>query len=190
MLIGITGYARHGKDTTADVLVRQFGYTKYSFAGKMKQCLKIIFGWSDEYIANSKDIVDHKWGISPRKVLQLFGTEFGQHMLSNASPEFKRITGRKLWVKALLNSIERKSTAVIADLRYPHEADEVRASGGVIIRVEGSYAGCPTVGREHSSEMDIDLITPDYTIVNSGTLMEYQNYVKDWFGWIKEKRGI
>lgn len=50
MIIGITGHARHGKDSTADIIVSNFGYRKHALADVMKEACRVIFGWTDEYL--------------------------------------------------------------------------------------------------------------------------------------------
>ena len=44
MIIGICGLIGSGKGTVADVLVDQ-GFTKVSFADKLKDGVSTIFGW-------------------------------------------------------------------------------------------------------------------------------------------------
>jgi dephospho-CoA kinase len=39
MIIGLSGYARSGKDTAADHLVNEYGFTRYSFAAPMKEAM-------------------------------------------------------------------------------------------------------------------------------------------------------
>jgi hypothetical protein len=178
MLLGITGYKRNGKDTITDILVRKYGYTKYSFAGIMKQCAHLIFGWSPQYIEECKEIVDPCWGISPREFLQYFGTEFGQRGLCEKFPLFKKNTGRELWARALMHLIERPNKAVIADVRFPHEAGVIREHGGKILRVFGGYPGCPKPDLSHESEYAVDDIEFDYVLVNDETV-ENLNFAVD-----------
>jgi hypothetical protein len=178
MLIAITGFARAGKDTTADVIcsVKQ-GFYKESFARKMKGCLNLIFGWTEEYIEKNKDKVDPKWGVSPRQVLTVFGTEFAQFMLCEKYPEFAKVTGRSIWVRALLRNMPKEFNIVVADMRFLHEAKAVKEMGGIIIRVD--RPGHP-VNRGHASEQDIEKIDADYHLINDGTLEEYQEFVEAW----------
>jgi len=50
MIIGITGLAGSGKDTLADILVRQNGYVKVSLADPIKRICKEVFDFSDEQL--------------------------------------------------------------------------------------------------------------------------------------------
>lgn len=47
MIIGLSGKAGSGKDSFADILVRQEGYTKLSFARNLKEMCKKVFGLTD-----------------------------------------------------------------------------------------------------------------------------------------------
>ena len=173
MIIGITGHARHGKDSTADVIVKYFGYKKHALADVMKEACRVIFGWTDEHLyGDLKEVIDPRYGISPRHALQTLGTEWGQYELSKYD-SFKETTGRKLWVNSLLNRVH--GDTVIADVRFPHEAEAIRERGGFIFRVNRDYE----IDLSHESERAIDEINPDFVIKNLGTLTDLEWQVCD-----------
>jgi hypothetical protein len=186
LLLGITGFKRNGKDSLADCIIRQYGYTKRSLAGKMKDCLYTIFGWDEEFVEQNKEKIIPEWGISPRQFLQTMGTEFAQYQLCEKYPEFYKVTGRKLWVRSLLNELSEvsKKYTVISDVRFPHEADEIRAHGGKIIRVVGGYVGCPPPDLSHESERAVDSVYADVVVLNGGTLEDLDNTAKELKGFI------
>jgi len=177
MIVAFAGSSRFGKDTAADVLVTEYGFKKYHIAQKMKDCLQIIFGWDASYIENHKEERDPKYGVSPREVLRIIGTEFGQHLLCDAYPEFKKIVGRKLWVLSTLESIPPGEDAVIADMRFLHEEEETRKRGGIVIRIE--RPGYP-VDLSHASEREIQEISGDFLFMNKGSLLDYQALVREF----------
>lgn len=165
MIIGITGHARHGKDTVADFICDLTApeFYKCAFADTMKVVAGIIFGWDfDDLYTDKKDAVDPKWGISPRHALQSLGTEWGQYKLSEYD-SFKEKTGRLLWTRSLLNTIGDNENAVIADVRFPHEAEAIKRRGGKIVMIR--RPGYP-VDMTHDSEKAIEDIKPDYVIRN------------------------
>jgi hypothetical protein len=174
MLYAICGNKRHGKDSIADVLVKHHQFRKDSFARPMKEACSIIFGWDLDFMEKHKEDIDPSFGISPRQALMLLGTEFGQHMLCEKYPQFKEITGRKLWAKRVLASYNCQASnkrLVISDLRFPHEAEVVREKGGKIIRV---YRYSWPVDLSHESESAVEDVRFDYFIPNNGSLADLE----------------
>jgi hypothetical protein len=173
-VLGISGWARSGKDTVADYLVENHGYVKVSFSTPMKEAmyrlnpritvnevqntaLRIgvdIYGW-EGLKDRSPDI---------RGLLQRFGTEIGREMFSE-----------DFWVDYALNSIPDGGKAVISDVRYPNEADAIRQLGGKVYRVErdGVFAA-----NEHASEHALDAYKFDGKIQNNGTIQGLQQNVE------------
>jgi hypothetical protein len=167
-IVAITGHARHGKDTCADYLASVYGYTRYALATPLKESVCVMFGWSPEQVEGpTKELVDHRWGLSPRQALQALGTEYGQSCLCGMFPEFRLTTGRKLWVRRLLDRAGGDPRIVISDCRFPHEAEEIRRAGGVVIRV--TRPGYP-VDLSHESERAVDEIHPDAVVSNMGSI--------------------
>jgi Domain of unknown function (DUF4406) len=171
-LIGLSGYARSGKDTVADYLVDSYGYKKMSFADPMKQALltlnptidvggtpaalsqAILMGW-DDLKAISSDI---------RPLLQRMGTEVGRNMW-----------GEDFWVNAALNSIPDGSKVVFADVRFPNEAAAIKSLGGTVIRVKRDGVG---PANSHVSETALDDYVFDTVIDNSGSIEDLKLTVK------------
>ena len=88
MIVGVSGLKRSGKDTVAELLVKEYGFERYSFADPIKEAMSIVFDWDDRYLYGElKEIIDPRWGISPRQVFQHFGTEYAQHILPEVFPE-------------------------------------------------------------------------------------------------------
>lgn len=132
-LIGITGVMGSGKDTVANLILalRPRELRRYSFATPLKNGVKAMFGWTDEQIEdrNFKEAVDPRWGFSPRKAMQLLGTEYGRERLRD-----------DLWVHAGENfhksSLELCRSTIITDVRFQNEADWVRSqTNSVLVHV-------------------------------------------------------
>jgi len=176
MIIGITGHARHGKDSTADFICKHFRYQKKALADRMKSVCALIFDWNEDHLyGDLKDKIDPRWGISPRHVLQSLGTEWGQHELSKHD-SFKETTGRLLWTRSLLSQFPDDANIVISDVRFLHEADEVRRRGGKIVMVR--RPGYP-VDLSHESERSIEEIKPYYVLRNASGLKELEEDVME-----------
>ena len=169
MIIGISGHARHGKDSIADVIVSHFGYRKFSLADPMKEACRVVFGWTDAHLyGDLKDIIDPVWGISPRHALQSIGTQWGQFELGKYD-DFAAVTGRKLWVNSLLS--RSSGDVVVADVRFPHEEQAIHERGGIVIMVR--RPGYP-VDMTHESESGVEEVIPDFTIRNGAGLLELE----------------
>ncbi len=96
-----------------------------------------------------------------RKLLQILGTECGRECL-----------GEDIWIKHWKKKIDATlSNYIIADdIRYPNEAQYIKAKYGHIILVTGRLDD--TVDALHRSELDQMKIEPDTVIDNIGTLEE------------------
>lgn len=164
MIIGITGKKRAGKDTAAEYLT-SIGFVLYRFADPIKRLCADIFLWDDEHInGDYKETVDERWGISPRKAQQLVGTELFREALPGHSRSFNSITGPDVWVRRF-GLWYHGQDVVIPDVRFPNEADVIKAMGGHIVRIERPGA-CTT--DPHPSELMMDSIKADYTLTNDG----------------------
>ena len=87
-LIGILGRKRSGKDTAGNYVVENYGYDRYAFADPIKDILKTMFDFSDEQLNNNKEKIDKRWNVSPRTILQKFGTDICRNELNNFIPDF------------------------------------------------------------------------------------------------------
>ena len=162
-ILGLSGWARNGKDTVADHLISKYGYERISFAAPMKEALyrlnpKItinnvvstpirigvdIYGWDD--------LKTH--GPEVRELLQRFGTEVGREMF-----------GEDFWVNAAIDSIEDGSRVVVSDVRYPNEADAIKKLGGEVWRVVRPGFGA---ANGHASEHALNNYEFDYILDNN-----------------------
>lgn len=165
-VIGIAGRAGAGKDTVADILSRELKgrpWYRYSFADPIKRATEFMFGWRRDQLEDRdfKEAICPKWGFSPRRAMQLLGTEFGRacredlwlHMASMELDEVKRGTGGGL---------------IISDVRFPNEADWVR-DNGLLIHVDRA-AGNETSETSHASEIPLERNPNDWIIHNQSDL--------------------
>ncbi len=124
-VVAFTGFKGSGKTTLAEFLVTEFGFKRMSFADPIRQACKSIFALTDEQMGNRelKEKEDPRWGLSPRQIMQRFGTEVGR--------EFQK----DIWVKSLFHNMGTHSAIVIDDCRFPNEADAIKTWGGYVIGV-------------------------------------------------------
>lgn len=164
-LIGLTGTARSGKDTAADVLEDMFDFDRYALAGPLKQGVKVMLGLTDEHIHGAlKETIMPEYGFSPRQAMQTLGTEWGRSL----SPD--------LWLRVAQREIEHAKCystfvkgMVITDVRFDNEAEWLRKQGGKLVKIVRPDAEQVVA---HSSEQGVS-VTPDLIIYNNGTLEEY-----------------
>ena len=170
MIIGITGKKFSGKDTLADELVLNYDFIKYSMADPLKDALKSLFGFTDEQLyGNQKEIIDTRWNITPREVLQFFGTQVMQFKIQELIPKVKR----NFFVKRFEDFCQKneEKNIVVADIRFQHEIDSVRKMGGIIIKVIRDNLNNNL--SQHISESGLDSLTNiDFVIENNSTKEE------------------
>jgi dephospho-CoA kinase len=123
-IIAICGLKRSGKDTIADFLCSNYGYTKIKIANPLKQGLQVMFGFTNEQLeSDKKDEIDPRWDVQPRKLMQFIGTDVMQYQLQQIIPGI----GRKVWIKSLIEEHfqDKEKLFVIPDLRFLHEHEEL-----------------------------------------------------------------
>lgn len=168
-LIGIHGAMNAGKDTVASVIMslRSESYRQYSFAKPIKDACKVIFGFDDLKMNDRKlkEEVDPFWGFSPRRAMQLLGTEYGRNMIRDD------IWVRRAQVEYENNWMDHGLGTIITDVRFENEADWIRKTvdpmrhvSSVIIHVVSPEAKITSI---HASEMGIEFYNgKDFLIHN------------------------
>lgn len=99
-----------------------------------------------------------------RELLQKLGTE-----------GVRNVIHPNAWVNALIGE-NRGQNWIITDVRFPNEADAVKATGGVMIRIERPGG----IVDNHPSETSLDNYPGfDFLVSNSGDLNYLSNQAKD-----------
>ena len=173
-LIGVHGPLESGKDTVAKTVVETFPglYKQYAFAWPIKEACKIIFAFTDEDMNDRqmKERIHPYWGITPRKAMQLLGTEYGRDLIN-----------KDLWVmrgesEIKKNADEDKGT-IISDVRFENEANIIRSRGGIIIHIVRPDLDKTKENYKHASEGGIPIQHGDFMLDNSGTLAEFKEAI-------------
>lgn len=160
-IIAICGAKRSGKDTLARIISEEYGFEHVKISQKLKDVCKILFNLNDDQIENdSKEQIDVRWGITPRKIMQFMGTEMMQYKLQEILPS----VGKKFWINSLLETMKDDKRYVISDLRFLHEYHEIRKKGGIIVRIEDLSL---TDNDSHISENEFKEIPCDLVIDNT-----------------------
>ncbi len=158
MIIGVAGLAGSGKSEIGKIL-REHGWYKTAFAETLKEAAGLIYDLDYEQLyGNLKETIDLRYELSPRFIMQRFGTE----VVRSIHPE--------TWVMAVENRITHEPKGinwVIDDVRFPNEVEAVHRWGGQVWMVERPGL----IGnKEHASE-DTGLIKADLTIHNDGSIV-------------------
>lgn len=163
--IGLSGYARAGKDTVAKILVEDYGYVQSSFAAKLKDAVLTLDPyipvgnqpWRLSQLVTQPSDWEHVKGDYPesRRLLQVMGTEVGRNLL-----------GDNIWVDLAMDSLPDGSKAVFSDARFMNEAAAIEAAGGQMWRISRRGYG-PING--HISEVALDEYMFDVYINNNGS---------------------
>lgn len=190
-IIGITGYARHGKDTIANVLSRELGYNRIALADQMKTAMATLNplvvvrreDWArapipvwDETMRLANYVDEVGWDEAKklpevRRLLQVFGTEVGRQML-----------GENVWIEALVRNTKgfyppSERRIVIPDIRFQNEADWIhRMNDAALWRVTRPDFD-NGIGITHASERDIATLRPDVEFINQGTVSDFKDVV-------------
>ena len=185
-IIAICGAKRSGKDVLAKYLVATRGFKKLSFAEPLKKAVRELFNFNDiqvgideeNAIGDEKEIIDERWGISPRKALQFFGTEIMQHSINELIPN----TNRGFLADILLSRISCDScdSYVISDMRFLHEYNKLKSSAKIrsLIIVKISRPSINIVEEAggvrdtHISENEYIDIPYDVEIINDGAISD------------------
>jgi hypothetical protein len=172
--IGLSGWARSGKDTVADYLVENHGYTRISFADPMRDALLALdppVPYMGHYLRLSTVIRFRGWEEAKilvpeiRELLQRFGTEVGRNMF-----------GQNFWVNQAIEKASRYDKVVFSDCRYTNEADAIRDNGGVVWRISRPEVSAVN---DHTSEQDLNNYAFDHYIENNLTLENLHSLVEN-----------
>lgn len=170
-IIALCGPKRSGKDTVAKYLVDRDpnAFVHAKIASGLKDTIRILFELTPEQLEESKDIMDPRWGVRPRQLMQFLGTDVMQFEIQNLMPHM----GRRFWIKQLLtrNPLHPNKCLVISDMRFLHEAEEIRHMDphACLIRVVNPrvQGGKDT---QHLSEQEYKHIAVDHVVHNDGCM--------------------
>lgn len=191
IVIGLCGRLGTGKDTVADMLERDHGFQRASFAGVLKDVVAAAFGWDRDLLEGRteesrvwREQPDSFWsgalikpGFTPRAALQIWGTEVvrdGFH--------------QDFWLRALERGIVRGkygNRVVVTDCRFPNECALIRGMGGTVACIQrGAEPSWERAVREQGQEpSDVHrsewswMGQEDCAVPNDGTLDDLKTQV-------------
>jgi hypothetical protein len=160
VLIGLSGA---GKDTYGNHLVAEHNYVKLHFADALKRALLLVFNYTDNQMwGDERNVIDPRYGFTPRQSLQIFGTE----VMRNLAGRHLEIDGESFWLKRIeyiyRDLYAKGQRVVVCDGRFPNENKFIETMGGIRARIIN-----PTLAQmAHESERYILEMPVDYEINN------------------------
>lgn len=155
MKIALCGKMRAGKDTVADMLVKDYDFYQFKFSQGINEVIEKLF---PEDVRSGKKLRRHQQII-------------GQSM---------RELDSDVWVKYTMRTVHEFEgcNIVISDLRQSNEADALRREGFVIVKVEADtdvrIARIIESGDifspsqlNHETELSVDSIEADFVLTNN-----------------------
>lgn len=159
MIIGLTGYAQSGKDTVAQILVNDYGYTRIAFADKIRE---FLYESGPDYIKSLVD--DIGWDKAKQNSTV-------RELLQNTGVGARKVFGEGFWVheamKTMLDDPRPDLNYVITDVRFLNEADMIKANKGQIWRIQRLGVGAVNF---HVSESQMNEYKVDQTFLNNGSI--------------------
>ena len=202
IVIGLSGNIGAGKDAVADILVRDHGFTKMSFAGAVKRLVRDldpIVGYS-VYLCDCGDLNSCPMEADEVRLSTLYGMgyddetikdspyadevrglwqRFGTDVMRRQDPEF--------WVNLALDQLGQQDAerVVFTDVRFPNEAEMIQNlegpffAGGELAfsRIRSSvWRISRSLDNEdpdgHESELYAGTMGEEITIVNDASFEE------------------
>jgi hypothetical protein len=163
LVVALIGRNGDGQDTLAAQLVTR-GYAHHKLATPLEAGVAAMFGFSDDQVrGDAVDVLDERWGVTPRSLIEWMGTEVMQHSLqAHLTATRKGVSGDSMspgfWAEQRLVEAIR-SRAVVSDVRFGHEVAALRRAFPNVLAVRIQRLSKP----EHVSESEVDA-----TIVNDG----------------------
>jgi hypothetical protein len=207
IVVGLSGYKGAGKDAVADILVRDYGFTKMAFADPIKRMVRAldpIVGYESQGVycdceectstfltINLSELYD-EMGLTEAEIKKcLFGDEV-RRLWQRFGTEVIRELDEDFWVKVAHRELEKSGAdrVVFTDVRFENEADFIfdLSDGGVYDGWgHALVAECSSVWRVarpsqhpddvHASEQMIGLLGEQVTILNDGSLEDLEEPV-------------
>jgi hypothetical protein len=164
MIIGLSGYARSGKDTVAGMLMGIHGYERAAFADNIR---KLLFAMDPLIMHDGKDfrlqdIVESKgWEDAKTQHPEV------RRLLQDLGVGARNLFGDDFWIYQVLQDLHPSDKIVISDVRFKNEAECISARGGQVWRI--NRIGVEATN-QHISEHDLDDWTFDGVITNNSDM--------------------
>ena len=168
MIIGLSGYARSGKDEVAKILVEEYGYKRIAFADNIR---KLLYATNPQVGGNRLQFLveDYGWDVAKSQPEV-------RHLLQSLGVAARNLFGEDFWVAQALSQVHLENNWVITDVRFTNEADRIKQyDNSQVWRIKRN--GVEAVNG-HVSEHDMDGYQVDMILKNEGTLEDLRTLVR------------
>jgi hypothetical protein len=180
-LIGVTGYAQSGKDTTGSILRQLYEYERVAFADPLRNLLLEV---NPEVEGRRLKEIIEEIGWDEAKVKYPIVRE----MLQGLGVGARDIIHPEVWVDAAFKKVaETGRPVVITDVRFPNEYHRVHGMEGKIVRVQRPGV---TAVNAHESETALDGFLPDYVLHNDGEVRDLADEVMEMMNYFAKKASV
>lgn len=207
MIIGVGGEKKHGKDTVANYLVEQYGYTKMAFADKLKHLCSSAFNVpiEDCYDENKKEtgyiipvtlhsttrLIDDLLSycpIHPSDMLSIL-KKLGDKNMFSSIRDMLQFVGTDIIRDMIDSSYHYDSVAnifkdmgiedgVVSDCRFSNEREKLKADFDAINLLVVRPSLEKNATSGHASETSLGSVEEyDHVIINDGSLQDLYNNV-------------
>jgi hypothetical protein len=174
IVIGLGGYAEHGKDALADALVTRHGFMKFGMSDALHEILLVLdpripqVSFPDRHMSYREHVqavgyTQAKTHPEVRRLLRTLGTEVGRDMLY---PD--------IWVamagKKIRAARDAGTSVVVTGIRYPNEIGLIALHGGTTVWVDRPGHRIPDT--THTSETTVSMSDFGLIAINDGTLAD------------------
>lgn len=189
LVFAISGWKSSGKDTTADFLVGEFGFTKLSFAAKLKDMVSEQYGIPrhclDDQAQKEAPLTqypviptdDFAITLQQRLDSELRSGFWTPRALCILEGSAKRAVHSNYWVKRVAETVlgVPDLNFVISDMRYRSEADTLKLliPDLKLVRLDRF----DTIDTQDPSERDLDNYKFDYVLNNRKSVEELYNQI-------------
>ena len=169
MIIGLSGYARSGKDEVAKVLVEEYGFTRVAFADKIRELLYETNPIVDTHYRLQSLVDAYGWDEVKRRPQV-------RELLQNVGVGARKVFSNEFWIAQALSEIHFEDNWVITDVRFENEANRIKQyDNAQVWRIK--RPGVEAVNG-HISEHNLDGYKVDMILKNEGTLDDLRELVR------------
>lgn len=179
LLIGLAGALGAGKTSFAQRLIERWGFVavnhgdaiKDEIATTLRRTLKAHYRAARPDIRDRDDlgaVSEEQWSDYIRTTLWERRDEFTRALLQEWGTELRRREDPDYWIHQWEARIQPHLRVVADNVRFPNEAESIRARGGVLVRIT-RHTWEPFAGAHVSETALAEWAEWDFTIKNDGT---------------------